>query len=64
MTESKTKCKMGVGKERMEDVTQLKYFGRVLCRHWSVEGGNGESSEVLADDRSCKEEVVKKDIVL
>ncbi len=31
-------CKIWLGKEKMEEVNEFKYFGTILCKHGSMEG--------------------------
>ncbi len=32
------KCKIMLGSEKMEEVTEFKYLGTVLCKHGGMEG--------------------------
>ncbi len=31
-------CKIWLGREKMEEVNEIKYLGTILCKHGSMEG--------------------------
>ncbi len=44
-------CKIWMGKKKMEEVTEFKYLGTILCKHGSMEGkireGTVKSRQVM-----------------
>ncbi len=47
-SEAMTGCKIWLGKEKMEEVTEFKYLGTILCKHGRRD--KGENSKGWTDD--------------
>ncbi len=65
-------CKIWLGKEKMEEVNELKYLGPFLCKHGSMEGERRErpvkgrqvmrALERVMKGRNIRMEIKKKGI--